>query len=187
MGVSGTSIFANDIACDVRGDYRELIEDGVDDAEATRKIIAKYQKWFDDPESGTAALVGFAVTQSKIGRLDPSIRDRAIALIDRGGDLDVWARDSPKDLGKRKDALEKARAQLTDLSPPASGLSLHAESFAIWWLAMCSLSIFPVALCWSASYTFSPAAATVNCLSSKNWSSTAQCCPPPKSSSKYRL
>ena len=117
MGVSGTSIFANDIACDVRGDYRELIEDGVDDAEATRKILDKYQKWFDDPESGTAALVGFAVTQSKIGRLDPSIRDRAIALIDRGGDLDVWARDSPKDLGKRKNALEKARAQLTGPQP----------------------------------------------------------------------
>ena len=117
MGVSGTSIFANDIACDVRGDYRELIEDGVDDAEATRKIIDKYQKWFDDPESGTAALVGFAVTQSTIGRLDPSIRDRAIALIDRGGDLDVWARDSPKDLGKRKAALEKARAQLTGPQP----------------------------------------------------------------------
>jgi hypothetical protein len=117
MGASGTSIFANDVACDVRGHYRELIEDGVDDAEATRKTIDKYQKWFDDPESGTAALVGFAVTQSKIGRLDPSVRDRAIALIDRGGDLDLWARDSPKDLGKRKAALEKARAQLTGPQP----------------------------------------------------------------------
>ncbi len=117
MGASGTGIFANDTACDVRDHYRELIEDGVDDAEATRKIIDKYQKWFDDAESGTAALVGFAVTQSKIGRLDPYVRDRAIAVIDQGGDLDVWARDSPKDLVKRKAALEKARAQLTGPQP----------------------------------------------------------------------
>ena len=117
MGVSGTDIFANDVACDVRDHYRELIEDGVDDDEATRNTIAKFEQYFDDPEDGTAIIVGFAVTQSKIGRLDPTIRDRALAVIDRGGDLNVWARDSPKDLGKRKAALAKARAQLTGPQP----------------------------------------------------------------------
>jgi hypothetical protein len=71
MGIWEASIFGNDIACDVRDHYLEMIEDGVDDAEATRKTVDKFEQWFDDSESGTAAIVGFAVTQSKIGRLDP--------------------------------------------------------------------------------------------------------------------
>ena len=125
MGAWGAGLFSNDIACDVRDHYRELIEDGVDDAEATRKTVEKFHEVFDDPECSTA-IVGFAVTQSKIGRLDPSIRNRALAVIDQGGDLDTWARENPKELAKRKGALENARAQLTGpqlarkrLKPPA--------------------------------------------------------------------
>ena len=117
MGVSGPGIFANDIACDVRDHYRELIEDGIDDAEAMRQTFEKYRQYFDDPDDGTAAILGLAVTQSKIGRLDPSIRDRALAVIDQGGDLDAWERESPMHLGKRKPALEKARAQLIGPQP----------------------------------------------------------------------
>lgn len=117
MGVWGTGIFASDTACDVRDEYRELIEDGVDDAKALRQTAKKFRKYFDSPEEGTAALVAFAVTQSKIGRLDPTIRDRALAAIDQGGDLHVWERDSPKDVGKRRAALAKARTQLVGPQP----------------------------------------------------------------------
>ena len=117
MGVSGTGIFANDVACDIRDEYRELIEDGIDDAEAMRRTLEKFKQYFDDPSDGTAAIVGFAITQSKIGRLDPSIRDRALAVIDQGGDLNIWDEESPKDVGKRKAALDKARAQLIGPQP----------------------------------------------------------------------
>jgi hypothetical protein len=44
MGVWDTAIFSNDIACDIRDHYRELIEDGFDDMEATRQTIEKFQK-----------------------------------------------------------------------------------------------------------------------------------------------
>lgn len=117
MGVWGTALFSNDVACDIRDHYRELIEDGVDDAEATRQIMTRYQASFDDPDDGTSAILALAITQSKIGRLDPVIRDRAVAAIDGGGDLSVWAVDNPKQLGKRKAALVKAREQLTGPQP----------------------------------------------------------------------
>ena len=39
MGAWDTKIFGDDTACDVRDCYRELIEDGVDDAEAMRKTL----------------------------------------------------------------------------------------------------------------------------------------------------
>lgn len=117
MGAWDTKIFGDDVACDVRDCYREMIEDGVDDAEAMRKVLDEYGEYFEDPESRMIALVALAVTQSKIGRLDPAIRDRAVAVIDQRGDLDKWERESPKDHAKRQAALEAARAQLLGPQP----------------------------------------------------------------------
>src|SRR5258707_15167124 len=96
MGVWDSALFSNDLACDIRDHYRELIEDGVDDAEATRQTTAKYQESLDDPDDGTSAILALAVTQSRIGRLDPVVRDRALAAIDRAGDLSFWAGRNPK-------------------------------------------------------------------------------------------
>ena len=63
------------------------------------------------------AMVAFAVTQSKVGRLDAEIRERALAVLDAGADLDVWASENPKLLSKRRAVLDKARAQLTGPQP----------------------------------------------------------------------
>jgi len=57
------------------------------------------------------------VTQSKLGRLDLDIRDRALAVLDRGADLEMWERENPKLLPKRRAMLEKARTQLTGQQP----------------------------------------------------------------------
>ena len=57
------------------------------------------------------------MTQSKLGRLEPDVRDRALAIIDAGADLAVWEQDNPKLLSKRRAVLEKARAQLTGPQP----------------------------------------------------------------------
>jgi hypothetical protein len=120
MGVWGAALFSSDIACDIRDHYRELIEDGVDDAEATRLTAAKYRESLDDPDDGASAILALAVTQSKIGRLDPVIRDLALAAIERGGDLSVWAIDNPKLLARRKQVLAKVREQLTGPQPARS-------------------------------------------------------------------
>ena len=117
MGVWETALFANDLACDVRDDYRERIEDGIEDAEATRQTVQKFAKWFADPEDGTTAILALAVTQSKTGRLDPAIRDQALAVLDRGGDLRVWEQENPKLLAKRRAVLARAREQLTGPQP----------------------------------------------------------------------
>ena len=115
MGVWGTGLFSDDVACDVRDHYRELLEDGVEDREATRLTVEAFREYFE--ESGGIALIAFAVTQSKVGRLDLDIRDRALAVLDRGADLEMWERDNPKLVPKRRAMLEKARAQLTGQQP----------------------------------------------------------------------
>ena len=123
MGVIGPALFDDDTAADVRGTYRAYIEQGLDDKEALRRILERYQRWFDR-EDGVGALVGFAVTQSELGRLDAAIRDQAIAAIDRGGDLRLWQRDSPQLVNKRRAVLSEARARLSAPQPARAHLQL---------------------------------------------------------------
>jgi hypothetical protein len=104
------------VACDVRDHYRELLEDGVDDDAATRLTVEKFRAYLDEPDG--VGLIALAVSQSKLGRLDPGIRDRALAVLDRGADLETWERDNPKLLFRRRAVLETARARLTGQQPP---------------------------------------------------------------------
>ena len=115
MGVWGTDLFSDDLACDIRDHYREILEDGIEEGAATRLILEKFRAYLEESEG--IALLAFAVTQSKLGRLDPGIRDRALVVLDGGADLEVWERENPKLLPKRRAVLEKARAQLTGPQP----------------------------------------------------------------------
>jgi hypothetical protein len=117
MGTWGTGLFSSDMARDIRDFYRERIEEGIEDAEATRLTLEKFRNYFDDPEEGPVLLVALAVTESKIGRLDPVLRDWALAAIDSGADLATWAQENPKLVPKRREVLNKARAQLTGDQP----------------------------------------------------------------------
>jgi hypothetical protein len=118
--VWGTGLFSDDVACDIRNYYRQLLEDGVEDSAATRLILEKFEHYLEEPDG--VALIAFAVTQSKVGRLEPHVRDRALAIIDAGADLVVWERENPTLLSQRRAVLEKARVQLTGPQPAARRL-----------------------------------------------------------------
>ena len=93
MGSWGPALFSNDTACDVRGDYREMIEDGVEDAEAMRRVFEQYGEDLDDPDEGPIVWLALAHTQSKLGRLDDEVRRRALQVIEGGEGLERWAED----------------------------------------------------------------------------------------------
>lgn len=115
LGTWGIDLFSDDTACDIRDYYRQSLEEGAEDGAATRLTLEKFAPYLEEPDS--IALIALAVTQSKVGRLEPDIRDRALAVIDAGADLAVWEQENPKLLSKRRAVLEKARAQLTGPQP----------------------------------------------------------------------
>jgi hypothetical protein len=115
LGVWGPGLFSDDVACDIRDHYRQLLEDGAEDGDATRLTLEKFEPYLEQPDS--IALIAFAVTQSKLGRLELGVRDRALAIIDAGADLAVWEQENPKQLAKRRAVFEKARVQLTGPQP----------------------------------------------------------------------
>ncbi len=115
MGAWGPGIFSDDVAADIRGDYRELIEDGISDEEATTRVIDAYGHL--DVDEKHTLWIALAAAQSQVGRLDSSVRSRALEVIDTGSGLELWEEAGPKDLAKRKAALAKLRAQLVGPQP----------------------------------------------------------------------
>lgn len=118
MGAWGPALFSDDVGCDVRDEYRALIEDGLDDDAATRRILGSYAEALGDADDGPVVWLALAVTQSKIGRLDPAVAKRALRIIASGEGMSRWRELGHKEEAKRTAALEKARAQITGPQPP---------------------------------------------------------------------
>jgi hypothetical protein len=115
VGAWGPGIFSDDTASDIRGDYRELLEDQVPDDEATQRIIESYRELDEDEKH--VLWLALAATQSGLGRLDDEVKARALAVIDDGVGLQLWEEAGPKELQKRRAALSKLRAQLVGPQP----------------------------------------------------------------------
>ena len=110
MGSWSTGVFGNDLSSDVRGEYRMLLEDGAPDSEALQKVLRSFDHRVDDPDNGTCFWTGLAAAQMELGRLDPAVRDRTVALIDAGGDLHTW--DETGFANTRRAVLAKLRGRL---------------------------------------------------------------------------
>ncbi len=115
MGVWGPGVFSNDLAADVRSQYRELLEDQVPDLEATRRVIESYRSL--DADEASVFWLALAAAQSRVGRLEESVKARAIEIIDSGRNLELWQAGDPGLVAKRQAALTKLRAQLTEPQP----------------------------------------------------------------------
>jgi hypothetical protein len=110
MGTWGVAIFGNDTAADVRDGFRELIEDGRSDEEATSEVLRKFGESLADPDDAPFVWTALAAVQHRLGRLQPSVRERAIQVIDSGAGLHLW--DDEKLREKRKAVLLKLRGEL---------------------------------------------------------------------------
>jgi hypothetical protein len=119
MGTWKSGNFSNDTACDVRGDYRLALEEGLDDQAAQQRVLEQFADVVDDDTWNGGPLVWLALAkiQWQLGRLDERGKARALAVIDQGRDLASW---EGNDLyGYRRAVLRGLRQQLTSPSPPS--------------------------------------------------------------------
>ena len=116
MGTWGVAIFSDDLACDVRDEYRELVADGLSGADATEQPLQEYQEVLGDMDDSPVFWLALAVTQWRCGRLEEEVKAKALEVIERGVDLARWS-ENPGLLLKRKAVLEKAKLQITSPQP----------------------------------------------------------------------
>lgn len=115
MGTWGTGLFSDDITADLRGDFRDLIGEGVSPEEATARLVAEYQPESDPLDLAPPFWLALASVQWSLGRLLPDVRAKALSIIDSGADLARW--DEPKDRKKREAVLLKLRETLESPLP----------------------------------------------------------------------
>ena len=99
MGTWGVAIFSDDLASDVRDDYREHLAAGRSGPEATDLILVDKVEELADSEAAPIVWLALAAAQSRVGRLEDRVRDRAMQIIDTDADLPRW-REDPRALGQ---------------------------------------------------------------------------------------
>jgi len=87
-----TDLYANDLAVEVKNYYIEQLQLGYDNNEATRLTLEQYSECFNsEDEDMTDYWLVMADTQWKIGRLDESVKKKAIDIIENDEDLIHYA------------------------------------------------------------------------------------------------
>ncbi|HDX9611480.1 TPA: DUF4259 domain-containing protein [Bacillus toyonensis] len=115
MGAWGTGLFDDDTTCDVKEQFIEYLEEDNSIEEATKLILEEYLDEFDideDLEVLSLVYIGLAAIQLEKGCLQDEVRNNAIALIERGADLELWEEADEEDYEERKKVLDTLKQQL---------------------------------------------------------------------------
>ena len=132
MGTWSASINGNDTAQDLKSEYQAAFF--FNDAEtALAKIDAYVRQMFDesDEEEWCNYYYSLAEFLWKHGILPEEIRSRAIAMIDSGFGLEVWAEEGTSVLKKRKKVLAEFREKLLSQQSPKKKIRLNFHREAI--------------------------------------------------------
>lgn len=115
MGAWGTAIFSDDTALDIREEWREAILDGLSAEDATARLLDSFDDHLGDDEDEKLFWIALAAVQFETGRLLPHVRDRALAIIEGGGDVNRWFEDGDEVLARRRQrVLERLAAKLRE-------------------------------------------------------------------------
>lgn len=112
MGTWGYGIFDDDTASDVKDNFEEYIEDGLDINEATERILEEYQEEIEDEDNGPTVYLALASLQMERGELREDIKKTALDIIENGKGLEVWEESGEDELKNRKNVLNVLKLKL---------------------------------------------------------------------------
>lgn len=122
MGTWGAAIFSDDLAEDVRDDWRDALLAGLDPDEATAKLLREYSESRSEAAEAPVFWFSLAAAQMETGRLQSDVRDNALALIDTGGDISRFEEVSPAFGRQREKVLARFAEKLRGPQRPATRL-----------------------------------------------------------------
>lgn len=118
MGAWGAKLYQDDVAEDVRSEFKDMLRRGKTSEEITRHLIEQNGEQIEDPDDGPIFWFALADTQWNLGRLLPEVKEQALVWLDRGGDLSRWEEENPKLAVQRRKVLEELRQKLNMPQPP---------------------------------------------------------------------
>lgn len=116
MGTWGIGLYSDDIACDIRDEYRDILGDGFAEPDATKLIIAKWADSLADPDVFPIFWLVLADVQWHLGKLQDRVKYEAIKVLENGSDLFRWS-SAPQLVKKRKAVLTELWRRLETPQP----------------------------------------------------------------------
>lgn len=117
MGTWGTALYSDDLAADLRGDFKDLVGEGRTAEEALDRLLADYEEPIRDPDERAVFWLAVADTAWRLGRPLARATAEANAVIRSGRDLQRW--ESQAERKKRSTVLIQLEERLrTDPPPP---------------------------------------------------------------------
>ncbi len=124
MGAWGTGIYSNDLAADIREDFRDYIAAGYSPAEATKQLLLEYSVRADDSNvDNNDFWLALAYTQHNLGHVDPSVIRRALVIAKDSRELERWGSSAPK----RQKVLDRVVATISQPAPSPKKLKKRVE------------------------------------------------------------
>lgn len=130
MGIWGTALYSDDLASDLRGEFRDLIGEGLSPTDAVNRLSTEYSSSLHDPDEAPVFWLALADTGWRLGRLDEQVRQNALDVINSGQDLARW--ENSRDRNKRDQVLAKLQTLLLSPPPPPKRIAKRVKSANDW-------------------------------------------------------
>ena len=127
MGAWGTALYSDDTTCDVRDEFKEHLEKGLSHSAAEKAILATFEDVLSDHEVKCLVYFALAETEWKFGCLSDAVKEEALSLLSKGGDVEYWESDNPAEAKARAKALANLNARLLSPQPPLKIVKLKPQ------------------------------------------------------------
>ncbi len=118
MGFWGVDLYQNDTSLDVKEQFEEQLRKGRDVEEVTLELIQEYEGIENDRSEECAFWLALADTQWTWGVLLPYVKNQAMLLLEKGGDLECWQNEPSTIQLQRKRVLLDLQYNLLQPQPP---------------------------------------------------------------------
>ncbi len=126
MGTWGVKIYQDDLALDIKDEYKYLLEKGKTNEEAIKEMLETFEGEIEDADEGAMFWIVFADVLWNYGRLTEEIKKKAIEEIESGRDLIKWKQEvSIKVYEQRKREIEKVKEKLNTQQPEEKRIPKH--------------------------------------------------------------
>lgn len=119
MGAWGTGIWEDDLSCDIKDEWDELMDEGISPRKATKLILESWQEEFSDYDDEmdkqadeSILFIALASLQMRHKALTIYVKRKTLMLIEKGADLELWEDGDENDYQDRKKVLEQFKSKL---------------------------------------------------------------------------
>lgn len=125
MGAWGTSLYSNDPASDIRGDYVDKLRRGKPNEDATQELIDENRDIMGNIEEEALFWFALADTQWNYGRLLPQVKEKAMYFLSQETELERWKESGQKQLNAWKKTLSALKDKLESPQPTVKKVSKY--------------------------------------------------------------